>query len=605
MEKNMLDFIGEEKRTHYAENLNKTNIGEKITLMGWVHRRRDLGGLIFIDLRDVSGLIQIVFKPKNREIHLKASKLRHEYVIAVKGQVVVRAEENINKNMVTGEIEIEAEELLLLNDSEPLPVQINENILAEENLRLKYRYLDLRREKLKKIILLRHHIIFAMREFLTNKGFFEIETPILMKSTPEGARDYLVPSRVHKGKFFALPQSPQIYKQLLMISGFDKYFQIARCFRDEDLRADRQPEFTQLDLEMSFVTQNQIFLIIEEMFKYVFQKTIGLEIDIPFPRLKYKEAMERFGIDKPDMRFGMELVDVSDVVKKSDFTLFSSVLEKGGSIRCLVAEGCAAYSRKQIDNLSDIAKHLGGKGLLFCKVEGKSLNSGISKFLKENEQKEILKKTGAENGDLILFAADSNKMVFKILAEIRNFFGRELQLYDQNEFNFIWITDFPLFEYNDNERRWETAHHMFTLPKAEHIKYFENEKDYGKIEGELYDLVCNGVELSSGSIRCHRLDIQKKIFDVLKFSEEEVESKFGFFMKALKYGAPPHGGIAPGIDRIIMLMSKADSIRDVIAFPKTLQAVDMMSESPSEVAQEQLDELGINIIRNSVEKIEN
>ncbi len=597
----MLDFIHKEKRSHYSEELNKKNVGEEVTLMGWVHRRRDLGGLIFIDLRDVKGKVQIVFHPQNKKVHAKAGKLRNEFVIAVIGKVVRRDTANVNRDMATGEIEIEAQKLLLLNKSNPLPVQINENILADEDLRLKYRYLDLRREKLKDIMLMRHEIVYAIREFLVKNNFYEIETPMLMKSTPEGARDYLVPSRIQNGKFFALPQSPQIYKQLLMISGFDRYFQIARCFRDEDLRADRQPEFTQLDLEMSYVSQGEIFQMMENLFKFVYEKVLDHELDIPFPKLTYTEAMNRYGTDKPDTRFDMELINISKIVANSEFRVFSGAIKKGGSVRCIVAPNCANFSRKDIDKLIDKAKHEGGKGLAYTKYQDNEFKSGITKFLTDSEKKQILDKTGAKNDDLILFAADTNKMVFKVLAEIRNHLGKELKLYEDDQFNFLWITDFPLFEYNDEEQRWETAHHMFTLPKEEHLQFFET-GEYDKIQGQLYDLVCNGLELSSGSIRCHSLEIQKKIFDVLGFSEKELDKKFGFFLNALKYGTPPHGGIAPGIDRIVMIMSGANSIRDVIAFPKTLQATDIMSESPSFVSQKQLNELGLKISQKDSNK---
>lgn len=584
-------------KTHSCGELTVKNIGEKLTLAGWVHRRRDHGGLIFIDLRDREGLTQIVFDPeKSPAAHETGGDLRNEYVIRVTGLVSRRPAGTENPNLTTGDIELIVSEVEILNTSKVPPFYINKDVEVDESLRLKYRYLDLRRPRMQNNIILRHRVVKFMRDFLDAKGFIEIETPILLKSTPEGARDYLVPSRLYPGKFYALPQSPQQLKQLLMVAGFEKYYQIARCFRDEDQRADRQPEFTQLDLEMSFVEEEDIINLTEELFTSLME-TIKPEIHIvkPFPRLSYRDVIQRYGTDKPDLRFGMELADFSDLFTNSDFAVFKSVIDEGGEIKGICAQGCASYSRKQIDELTDFARSYGAKGLVTLSIGDKdspdSIKSRIIKYLTKEQLNEMSARLGAGAGDLILIVAGPSKMVNTVLSALRIEMGQRLKMADPNLFVFAFISDFPLLEWN--EERWEPMHHPFTAPKDEDMPLLDSAP--GKVRAKHYDFVCNGCELSSGSIRIHQPDMQKKIFKLLGYTNEEIQERFGHLIEAFEYGAPPHGGIAPGIDRLIMLLAGEKTIREVIPFPKTQGAIDPMTNSPSPVSDEQLKDLHLKI----------
>lgn len=583
------------KRTHRCTELTSQNIGEIVTIMGWVQKQRNKGGLVFVDLRDRSGLLQIIFEESDiaSEMFEKAGKLRSEYVIAVTGTVEKRSGA-ANDSLETGDIEIRALELRVLSEAETPPFPIEENSKTKEELRLKYRYLDLRRPDLQKNIIMRSHVATTVRLFLAQEGFLEIETPMLTKSTPEGARDYLVPSRVHPGEFYALPQSPQLFKQLLMCSGYDRYFQIVKCFRDEDLRADRQPEFTQIDMELSFVDVDDVIAVNEKLIKKVFQETIGVDVSLPIPRITWIDAMDRYGSDKPDTRFGMELSDISELVKGCGFSVFTQAIEQGGSVRGINASGQADMPRKKIDALVDFAKGYGAKGLAYLAImEDGTYKSSFSKFMTEEELTIITKTMNAKPGDLLFFAADSNKVVWDVLGNLRLEIARNLGILDKNQFNFVWVTEFPLLEWNEDANRFTAMHHPFTMPMDEDLQYLET--DPAKVRAKAYDIVLNGTELGGGSVRIFQNDIQEKMFEVLGFTKEEAYERFGFLLNAFKYGVPPHAGLAYGLDRLVMLMVGADSIREVIAFPKVKDASCLMTDAPNVVDEVQLDELYLKI----------
>ena len=580
-------------RSHRCTEVNNTMIGEEVTLMGWVQKRRNLGSLIFVDLRDRSGMMQVVFDEPviGSEGFSKAGTLRSEYVVAIVGKVQKRSAA-VNENLKTGDIEVFATQLRVLSEAQTPPFPIEAGIQTKEELRLKYRYLDLRRPDLQKNLMMRSRVMGVIRSFLQDEGFLEIETPILQKSTPEGARDYLVPSRVHPGSFYALPQSPQLFKQLLMCSGFDRYYQIAKCFRDEDLRADRQPEFTQVDMEMSFVDMEDVLDVNERLIARVFKETLDVEVPLPLKRMTWQEAMDRFGSDKPDVRFGMELIDVSEVVAGCGFGVFTGALENGGSVRGINVKGQAAMSRKKIDKLVDHAKGCGAKGLAYLSInEDGTYKSSFAKFMTEEELAALVSAMDGQPGDLLLFAADRNKIVWEVLGSLRLQLGKEFNLYDPNEFAFLWVVDFPQFEWSDDQNRFVAMHHPFTMPYEEDLDKLTS--DPGAVRAKAYDIVLNGCELGGGSIRIYQSDVQEKMFNALGFTNEEAHERFGFLLDAFSYGVPPHAGLAFGLDRMIMLMMHADSIRDVIAFPKVKDASCLMTEAPTPVDQAQLDELGL------------
>ena len=581
-------------------------MGKDVTLAGWVHRRRDHGGLIFIDLRDRSGVVQVVLNPKESpEAHETGTQFRSEWVVQVEGRVEARPSGTENPDLTTGEIEVAARAVTVLNPSRTPPFYVNEEVEVEEGLRLKHRYVDLRRQRLQRNIALRHRVVKYIRDFLDGEGFLEIETPVLIKSTPEGARDYLVPSRVHPGSFYALPQSPQQLKQLLMVSGFERYFQIARCFRDEDQRADRQPEFTQLDLEMSFVDDEDVLGLTEALFTGLVESvTPELNLTKPFPRLSYDEAMRRFGTDKPDMRFGLELAEITDVVKGSGFKVFQSVAEGGGTIKGMRAPDCSGYSRRQMDELTEFAKERGARGLVTIALQGspdsagrwdaEQVKSAITRFLSEDELNDIIGRLGAEAGDLLLIVAGDEKTTNAALAALRNEMGQRLGLTDPQRLSFLFVVDFPLVEWNEDEGRWDSTHHPFTSPREEDIGLMDSEP--GRVRARCYDMVCNGQELASGSIRIHDRSLQQKVFKLLDYDEDEAQARFGHLLEAFEYGAPPHGGIAPGIDRLVAILAGEESIREVIAFPKNQSAVDVMTDAPAAVSANQLRDLHLRVV---------
>ena len=583
------------KRTHRCTEISTANIGETVTLMGWVQKSRNKGGIIFVDLRDRSGIVQLIFENGSidEEGFEKATKLRSEFVVAVTGVVEARSGA-VNSNLKTGEIEVRANSLRLLAEAETPPFPIEENSKTKEDLRLKYRFLDLRRPDIQRNLMMRSQVTTLTRQFMANEGFLEIETPMLTKSTPEGARDYLVPSRIHPGSFYALPQSPQLFKQLLMCSGYDRYIQIARCFRDEDLRADRQPEFTQIDMELSFVDVDDVIDVNERLLAYLFKQVLDVDVKLPIQRMTWQDAMDRFGSDKPDLRFGMELTDVSEVVRGCEFAVFKNALEAGGTVRGINAKGQGAMPRKKIDKLVDFAKDYGAKGLAYIAIhEDGTVKSSFAKFMTEEEMNRLVKAMDGQAGDLLLFAADKKKVVWDVLGALRLEMARQMDLLDSSEYRFVWITEFPLLEWSDEENRFKAMHHPFTMPMEEDLQYIDT--DPGRVRAKAYDIVLNGTEIGGGSVRIHQNDIQEKMFEVLGFTKEKAYEQFGFLLTAFKYGVPPHAGLAYGLDRLVMLMAKQESIRDVIAFPKVKDASCLMTEAPNLVDEKQLEELGIVI----------